>query len=409
MQPEPSPNNWRSISILVLILVMIGALFASRFVLSVSIIAFAIVCFIHGDWKVHWRKFITTPLLWGITLLFFLPLISGMWSDDHQTWLELVRVKIPLLVLPLAFAAPFNLSQRYWDIIAFFFVILVVAGTGWSLSHYIENPDIVHEGYLRAKTMVTPLENDHVRFSWLIALAIVVATWIIIRFFKSRPIISILFAVIVIWLIVFLHILAARTGLLAFYFAAFLAAIWMIGRMKWRYGVLLMIVLVLLPVAAWQWMPTFRNRVKYVTYDFDYFKKGSYRPGSNDAVRVISINAGWHVLKANVVGVGYGDIERETIRWYDDNYPGMLPQDRIYPSSEFMMYGAGCGWTGVIVLLFILFLPLFMKTGERLLWWLLNAMILIGFLFDIAFEVQFGVFIYSFMILWFWKRFNLCK
>jgi O-antigen ligase len=67
------------------------------------------------------------------------------------------------------------------------------------------------------------------------------------------------------------------------------------------------------------------------------------------------------------------------------------------------MYGAGCGWPGILLFSFVMVIPFWIKTGNRLLWWLLNATAAFSFLFDIGLEVQFGVFIYSFIVLWFYK------
>ena len=49
------------------------------------------------------------------------------------------------------------------------------------------------------------------------------------------------------------------------------------------------------------------------------------------------------------------------------------------------------------------------KMENKLLWWLLNGTAAFSFLFDIGLEVQFGVFIYSFIILWWWKWLNVEK
>jgi hypothetical protein len=51
-------------------------------------------------------------------------------------------------------------------------------------------------------------------------------------------------------------------------------------------------------------------------------------------------------------------------------------------------------------------LPFFIKKYRKTLcWMLLNMITAFGFLFDIGLETQFGVFIYSFTILWCWKWF----
>jgi hypothetical protein len=81
----------------------------------------------------------------------------------------------------------------------------------------------------------------------------------------------------------------------------------------------------------------------------------------------------------------------------------MIEADKIKPSSEWLMYGAGCGWPGILIFSFVMIVPFFIRTKNKLLWWFLNATAAFSFLFDIGLEVQFGVFIYSFVILWWWK------
>ena len=165
-----------------------------------------------------------------------------------------------------------------------------------------------------------------------------------------------------------------------------------------------MLLLIALPLIAYKTVPTFQNRVKYFLYDKEYFEKAHYLSGSTDAVRVISLKAGWNVMKEQpAAGVGFGDILIKANEWYDVNYPQMIEADKIYPSSEWLMYGTGCGWPGFIVFSFIMLIPFLVKTNNKLLWWLLNGTAAFSFLFDIGLEVQFGVFIYSFIILWWWK------
>ncbi len=113
-----------------------------------------------------------------MSLLFILPLISGIWSEDKKEWLNILRIKLPLLVLPLAFASPFIFSPKQWQALAFIFIALITAGTVWSMFHYVPDMAAVNEGYLRAKTMITPLEDDHVRFSWLISMAVLFTAWL---------------------------------------------------------------------------------------------------------------------------------------------------------------------------------------------------------------------------------------
>lgn len=382
-----------------------AALFFSRAVLSAGMIAFVIISLIHPDFKEHIRHFFASPLLWGMSLLFFLPLLSGLWSDDKKEWQRMMLIKAPLFLLPLAFAGPIRFSKKQWEWLVCFFITIITAGTVWSMFHYVPDAAAINAAYLKAKTIITPLENDHVRFSWLVAVAVLLSTWLSYSKSKESKLISWTLAIISVWLIIFLHVLAARTGLLSFYIILAGTLVWMlVKKMKPIYSIVLFIFLLVIPLVAYKTLPSFHNRVKYFLYEFDYFKKTNYLPGANDAVRVISIKVGWNVMKQHpVTGVGFGDVMSETKNWYEENYPQMLEADKIYPSSEWTMYGAGCGVPGFIIFSFVMLLPFFIKTINRLLWMLINTTAAFSLFFDIGLEVQFGVFVYSFIVLWFYK------
>ena len=308
-------------------------------------------------------------------------------------------------MLPLAFGGPVSLSKKQWEWLVFIFVGLVTAGTIWSMSQYVTDIQSVHEGYLRAKTILTPLQNDHVRFSWMVSSAALLAGWVAWEKRKKSLLVTGVFILLCLWLIVFLHTLAARTGLGSFYIILLIiAGRLFIVKLKWWYSISLLLVIVALPVTAWFTLPTFHNRVRYFLYEFEYVKKTKYLPGSNDAVRWISLGAGWSVLNSfPATGAGFGDIRSETKNWYARHYPPMIEEDKIYPSSEWLVYGAGSGWPGVLLFTLVMFIPFLLRMPAKVLWWGLNSTTAFSFIFDIGLEVQFGVFLYAFTVLWWWK------
>lgn len=398
-------NEWRSTLIFWILVIMMAGLFLSRAVLSIAMIALVIVSLLQQDISGQIRKFIGSPLLIGMSALFLLPLLSGAWSDDQEQWLDIMRIKLPLLVLPLAFATSFGFAEKHWERLALFFILVMIVASGWCMLQYIYDSKAVHEAYLKAKTMITPLENDHVRFSWLVALAAGLSGWLAWQKRKAGGWLPISLAFVTAWLIIFLHILAARTGLFSFYIMLIFLSAWLVIRKtKWLQGALLLIILFVLPVLAYLVLPSFRNRVDYIRYDFSYLNKAEYLPGANDAVRVISLKTGWQTMQENPMkGVGFGDIKTEADRIYQKRYPGMLAEDKILPSSEWLLYGAGLGWTGFLLFTVIMIIPFFYKARFLLPWYALNATAAFSFLFDIGLEVQFGVFVYSIAILVGWK------
>ena len=114
------------------------------------------------------------------------------------------------------------------------------------------------------------------------------------------------------------------------------------------------------------------------------------------------------VKQSPVVGVGFGDIKNEVEKFYVANFPQMSENDRILPSSEWMIYGSGTGWPGLILFSFAMLFPLFVKKLRKNIFWIsLNIFIAFSYLFDIGLEVQFGVFVHSFMLLWWYKWLQL--
>lgn len=398
-------NDWRRHIIFLFAGLMLASLFLPRAFLTITMTGFAVAALADRNFVRYLRRFISSPLLWGMSLLFFIPLLSGLWSEDSGKWMEMIRIKLPLFVLPLAFAGTVNLSARQWEWLATLFVLLVTAGTIWSVFHYLQDMQTINEGYLMAKAMLTPLQNDRIRFSWLVAAAILTSGWLVYHRFKMKKAAAISIFVVAVWLIIYLHLLAVRTGLFSFYLAMIIAALWLVLRkLKWQYGVLLMFLTFLLPVLAYFFIPTFQNRVKYIRYDAGYFQKAHYLPGGNDAVRVISLKAGWSVmLQKPLKGTGFGDVPAAVNEWYRINYPEMKEQDKVYPASEWLMYGAGAGLPGFIVFTVCMLIPFLTRVRHLLPWWMLNAAAAFSFMFDIGLEVQFGVFIYAFTVLWWWK------
>ena len=400
-------NDWRKQIIFCSMVFIMISLFLPRSFLSISLAVFIIISFLHKSHLQQFRHFLSSYLLLGMTLLFFVPFVSGIWSQDKQEWMDVLLIKLPLLLLPISFAGPINFSKKEWERLAFIFFILVTIGTLWSISQYFMDMNRIHEGYLKSKMIRAPLDDDHIRFSWMVSVSIILAGWIfILKREKFSKFYFFLFLIVETWLVIYLHILAARTGIFCLYaMLLFLAGWFLFKRSKPRMGFGIIILLVVLPLASWFIFPTFQNRIKYVLYDFSYISKSTYLPGSNDGRRFFSIKAGLNILSDNpLIGVGFGDIRNEMNRWYGDNVPRMLEKDRLYPSSEWLVYGVGCGIIGVFIFTVVILIPFFTRYHRnQILWLLLNISVLLSLLFDIGLEVQYGVFLYSFIVLWWWK------
>ena len=382
---------------------MVVSLFVSRGALSVSMILFLVLATVRKDFRQQWKTFLSHPFLILFTLLFLIPFVSGLWSDNLSKWSDVVRLKLPLLFFPLAFAGSWQFSPRKWRFLAWTFIAVTGIGCAWSLLHYAQHVDAVNEGYLRAKTLLTPLENDHVRFSWMVSIA-VMCCFLLLPPRQKKSSRWPLWALTA-FFVLYLHVLAARTGLVSLYLFLLFYAGWFLWKQNNRKTAFLwVIVFAALPVLAYFTMPTFQNRIRYLVYDFSFVKKAEYLPGANDGARVMSLKAGWQVLQQHPFGVGAGDVMHEADKWYATNVPQALESDKFYPSSEWLLYGAFAGWVGVLLFSVVMVFPFFMRMRRHQIFWtVFHATAACSFAYDMGLEVQYGIFLYAFVVFWWWK------
>jgi O-antigen ligase len=399
--------HWQSAAVFYSVLLMITSLYISRGVLSVAIIIFLLFAIIRNDIRSQLKKFIATPSLICFSLLFFIPFASGLWSSDIDNWVDVVRIKLPLLFFPIAFAGSWRLSQKQWLVIAYAFLFVVCIGCAWGLVDYAQNSKNIHEGYLRAKTILTPLEDDHVRFGWLASVAVVLCLLLFEMLQQKKN--KVLLILLAAFFVIYLHVLSGRTGVLSLYIFLFLYANWLLFKLKKRkWSALLLVVLITLPISAYFLLPTFKARIQYNYYDLSLAKEAQYLPGSSDGARTMSLKAGWQMLQQNPLGVGAGDIMNEADKWYAANVPHVLQSDKFYPSSEWLMYGGFAGWPGVIAFTVLMLVPFFVRIKQyRLFWIAFHATAAFSFVFDMGLEVQYGVFLYAFISGWWWKWLNV--
>ncbi len=385
------------------IVLMLACLFISRAALSLSMIAFLVLTIVHNKILSQLKAFINNRFLVSVAILFFIPLISYFWSSNKVEWADIARIKFPLLFFPVAFAGSWQLKQKDWQRIGFAFVFIMFLATCWSFYQYFSEYDALNEAYLRSKTIRTPLEDDHVRFSWMVTCAVLCCV-LLIRLKAGMKALLIFLAS---FFVIYLHVLSARMGLLSFYILLFVFGGWLLiekRNKKLSFG--LLAALVIMPLAAWFLAPTFRHRIQYFLYDISMVKNQQYVSGSNDGTRIQSLQAGWDVLRNNPLGVGAGDLKSTIFQWYEMNVPVMKEGEKFLPLSELLVYGGFAGWPAVLILTVVLLLPLFMKIRYRVFWIGLNIIIAFSFVFDITIEAQFGVFIYLIMALWWWKWFS---
>lgn len=394
--------NYSKLLFLLMLVMMTGSLL-SRALLSVSMIAFLLAAFSQIKSFRQLIDVFRNPLLAGMALLFFIPFVSGLWSSNLFAWSGIIISKLPFLLFPIAFSTSWNLSRRQWQYLAVFFILLLLVSTGWSMSVYLSDISIINESYLKAKTIPVPMDNDHVRFSWMVCTGVIIGLMLFNKVVK--PVLKILSLFAVTWFVVYLHILAARTGLFACYLLLAAYCIYLLIKSPdKKAGIAALTVVLIIVTVAWTLFPTLQNRFRYIRYNYELIRDDKYISGGTDVNRVLSFKAGWKILQEHPLGIGAGDVKDKVNKWYDEQVPGVLEQDKIFPSNEWLIHGDMAGWPAVLLFSLAVVLPFFNKQiSDRFFWTGLHLVALFAFMVDSCLEVQFGIFIYTFSTLCWWK------
>jgi hypothetical protein len=376
-------NLNRNIILLLVITIWVGLLW-SRALLSAGMGLLVI----HTWWVYRmqcWEAWKASRWLQGLTLLFMIPLVSGLWSADHRVWLQVMQVKLPLLVLPFCVPAFSHLDLRARKILLWALMILLVLSMGQSVWWMMRDQD---RNYLGGAVMRVPMRDDHVRYAWLLVIgyAWLLGYWLW-GYVKNRLLVIGLLVI----LAIFIHVLAAKTGIIGFYLVNGLFVIRYLRRRLWVIGLLVM-----LPLIAWFTVPSFQQRVKFVRWDFQNYSRGNYVEGLNDAPRILSWRAAAEIIRdLPLAGAGAGDARQAVQQWYSVHAPFLKLYEQLLPANQMLIYGVYAGIAGLLAALFVLLMPLWMKPHRNnILWLSFHLLAVLGFMYEIALEMQFGVAIY---------------
>jgi O-antigen ligase len=329
--------------------------------------------------------------------------LSLLWSVNTEEWGERVQVKLPFLLFPLAVVYPLQLRKKHWEVLISGICVLLLGGMVFSLWHYFPDAAAIAKGYGSSQTIRTPAYNDHICFSAFVAATIF---WIVAVWPKLSAPVKMVTGISAAILGVYLHILAAKTGLVMLYGAGVLLLFRELYLKHYRRFGGLMLAGILGCILAYAALPTLRGRIGYFRYSFmEYF---SGRPSGNysDPARLYSYDvAVRQIARSPWVGYGAGDVVSSMDSGYNQWHPDVATENRLVPHNQFLASGIAAGIPAMVLL------ALWWLGGVAAVWgfpersrffnigiWLLVSVLVFV---DPAFEVQFGIATFLFFQYWF--------
>jgi hypothetical protein len=220
----------------------------SKFGMSVGIIIIGVSWLLRNDWKEKWEILTKRRSLWYLGSLYLLFVIGLLYSSNVEYALHDLRIKLPLLLLPLfvGTSRPLSIQTRQYILSAFILAVSVtsILGALRLFGLYGEPVNDLRE---------ISLFISHIRFSLEVNLAIFISLYQLLTGWRSLSTSRMLFFVLnLLWLTVFLYLLKSLTGWVVF---GVVAAIFLLrefrsrARRRSKYGIAILgFAMILLPL-----------------------------------------------------------------------------------------------------------------------------------------------------------------
>jgi len=294
------------------------------------------------------------PFLFPVPI-FLITVLSGLNSENTSMWLDFLAKKSPFLILPFAFyATRDHIRKNHLTYLATFVILVSIVSLG-VLANYLMNFESTNLAISRGQSLKTPI--DHTEYSIFVAFAAITALLLYMepkRVLRAGSKSTLL--LISIFLTLFIHILAVRSGLVIFYGSMALVMGWHWFRQK-KFKLLggMLLALILLPLIAVKTIPSLKEKMNYVQWDLKQYQQGKGLSYS-DSERIYSLRAGVSIFKeAPWVGVGIGDLKEKCHNFYEAQVGRILDH---YPHNQYLFALAGMGVLGLLVYGFSLLGPL---------------------------------------------------
>lgn len=340
-------------------LYLIG-LVCSKALLAIGMVSFTLVAIY--SYRDRLRKPHNVVLFLFPILIFDMTLISGLNSSDLGEWWAFIMKKSPFLFLPIAFyAARDRIAGRYYDFLIAFVIIVAVVSLG-VLTNYLMNFEVVNEAIGKGKVITTPI--SHTEFSIFVAFAAVVSLFL---YMEEERVVRIgtksTLLLLSLFLVIFLHILAMRSGLVVLYGTALVMSLYtFLKKRNTTLFVGFLVAMFIFPMTAVKVIPSLKAKLDYVNWDMHRMRvdKGL---NHSDSERIYSLRAGAEVFRSKpIMGEGVGDLMKRCQEIYVREFGQAIDH---FPHSQYIFVLAGMGLIGFIFYAIGLLGPFVMLWGRH--------------------------------------------
>jgi len=336
--------------------------------------------------------------------IFILHLVGMLYSEHPENgWAE-IGIKSSYILFPiLAFMSPdFTKTQKEKTMLWFVYGCLafIPIAIGYGFYRSITLNDF---GYLSYQDLGIYFHPSYAATYQAFALFILLQHASLKQFLFNRK-----------WLhytatflsVLFISMLASKAGLIAA-FMSIVAGIFIFIKNKQpkllSFGIATL--LAIFSLSTFKLLPGAGARLKSAVIDVEAPKTNNNEGGeksvaySSTALRLVTWNASWQLIKSNPLGVGTGDTTPELVKRYKVMGETYAAEKNLNAHNQFLQMGAEHGWPAMIMIVALLVIAAFRSVQNKQ-WVFVLILSLIGMnmLFESFLEVQAGIVFFGFFL-----------
>jgi len=323
-----------------------------------------------GDLFSAFRAFLKNPKFVGLTLVFLTYFLSGINSEDNVQWLKQIRIKLPFILLPLAFSFIGPLNRKESKLLHYGLALTCFISAIPVILNYIQNSSDMITAIGKGQYIPTPI--DHIHYSIIMAYSALALIIISLneRFAldKKEKVFAFSLSLLIILLI---HVFAVRSGIAILYLGFFFILCWkVIFYKKYILGFVGLASLISLPFLAY----------------------------NSDSERIMSYVIAIDLAKEKpFLGHGVGDLKQLMTDKHKSKYG--IKEKYIFPHNQYLYVLSGIGLIGFIFFFYGLLSPMIYGNKSPLLV-LIFLVMLASFMVENTVQRAVSIAFFLLFILW---------
>jgi hypothetical protein len=379
-----------------LLILLLGSLFWSRAILSITVVSWAVLAFCQII-KEDPLFFKTTIFKWSMAPLVFW--LLGAWQEPFGKFnfdYFLTLSAYPAIVM-IVHATPKSIVEKKWIKI---WLWATAVGLAYPIFWYLKDFSAAQLAYGTGRSLPTFMDTDHVRFSIFLC-----SSFLFLLCTNSiRKKYTFILEGVLFLLILFLSVRTGWVLLISIVCIYAMLHFKKFKQLKATHLLLGSLFLVSTITLCYYAFPNMQQKIAYSIWEYQQFQPNNYNPNFSDGARRAINYAAWQFIQNNKSANTGWQAVPVTLQSTFSKYFNHQTTEFGWPFNQWLYWWMGSGWWGMLLFSAWLFYPIlkaYKQNNFSMICW--TIAIALSCIIETTLNYQYGVFLHIIVLAILWK------